>query len=89
MQHNRVLALSWVKKYSLVGAFFNEDKKYLLKEFVFVAAYAAACLHINHIILWPVALSLLFLPVTFLLYDLLLKKAHFLKVAEGTNVQHV
>jgi hypothetical protein len=41
---NRTVAVSWMKKYSVVGGCFNEDKKYLLKEFMFVAAYAVTCL---------------------------------------------
>lgn len=83
VDQNRVFALAWVKKYTAVGCFFNEDKKYLLKEFIFVGAYAVTCLQINRIILWPVTFSLFLLPLHFLLYDLLLKKLNFLKVSEA------
>jgi hypothetical protein len=83
VNHNKVVAVSWVKKYTVVGACFNEDKKYLLKEFIFVAAYAVTCLQINHIILWPVTFSLFLLPLLFISFDILLKKISFLKVSEA------
>lgn len=31
VDQRRVLALSWLKKYTVVGCIFNQDKKYLLK----------------------------------------------------------
>ena len=78
---SRVVAMSWAKKYTLIGGCLNEDKKYLLKEFVFVGAYAATCLQINRIILWPVTFSLFLLPLTFIAFDVVLKKCNFPKVS--------
>jgi hypothetical protein len=78
---NRTVAVSWLKKYTLVGGWFNEDKKYLLKELMFLGAYAVTCLQINHIILWPVTFSLFLLPLLFLIFEILLKKVNFLKVS--------
>lgn len=77
----RVVAVSWVRKYTLIGGCFNEDKKYLLKECVFLAAYAATCLQINRIILWPATFSLFLLPATFIAFDIVLKKCNLLKVS--------
>lgn len=81
MNVNRTVAVSWLKKYTLVGGWFNEDKKYLLKELMFLGAYAVTCLQINHIILWPVTFSLFLLPLLFLIFEILLKKVNFLKVS--------
>jgi hypothetical protein len=78
---SRVVAMSWAKKYTLIGGCLNEDKKYLLKEFVFVGAYAATCLQINRIILWPVTFSLFLLPLTFIAFDVALKKCNLPKVS--------
>jgi hypothetical protein len=87
VDHNKLIASSWVKKYSIFGAFLQEDKKYLLKEFLFVAAYSVACLHINHVIMWPAAYSLFLLPLTFALFDILLKKIYPPKVESETAPQ--
>lgn len=83
MNVNKTVAVSWLKKYSLVGSCFNEDKKYLLKELIFMGAYAVTCLQINHIILWPVTFSLFILPTIFLTFEILLKKVNLLKVSEA------
>jgi hypothetical protein len=74
INYNKLLGVSWLKKYTLVGTFLHEDKKYLLKEFLFIAAYSVTCLQINHIILWPVTYTLFLLPILFTLFDLVCKK---------------
>ena len=70
----QVFAVAWMKKYSLVGTLLNTDKKYFLKEFLFISAYSNACLNINHFILWPVCLSLIILPTLYLLMELIIGK---------------
>lgn len=57
-----------------MGSFFCNDKKYLLKEFMFVAAYGISCLGINHTIIWPLSLSLVLSTGSFILFDVFLKK---------------
>ena len=57
--------LSWFKKYTILSGFMLSDCRYNLKEFLFVAVYAVACFGINHIVVWPVALSLVLLPAVF------------------------
>ena len=71
---DRLVAKTMLKKYTLAGSFLCSDKKYLLKEFVFVAAYGVCCLGINHTILWPLSLSPWLFLGSFLLFDVLLKK---------------
>lgn len=73
VDYNKIIAVSYLKKYTLIGSCFQEDKKYLLKEFLFVSVYAVMSLNINHVIMWPVALSLALLPIVFLLWDVALK----------------
>ena len=68
------MALSIVKKSTLVGSFFCNDKKYFLKEFLFVAAYGISCLNINHTILWPLSLSVVLFVGSFIVFDVFLKK---------------
>lgn len=70
VDYNRVFAMSWFKKYSLVGACFNQNRKYLLKEFFIISIYAVTCLKINKIILWPVAFALFLLPLIFALLEI-------------------
>lgn len=31
LNYNKLMALSWLKKYTLIGSLFESDKKYLLK----------------------------------------------------------
>lgn len=31
INYSKIIALSWAKKYTLIGTFIHEDKKYLLK----------------------------------------------------------
>lgn len=71
---DKIIAVSWLKKYTLVGACLFRDKKYLLKEFLFIAAYAVSCLGINRIVLWPLALSIAVMVSVFILFDVVLKK---------------
>lgn len=66
--------VSWLKKYTIVGGFFSNDKKYLLKEFFFISVYAVTCLSINRITLWPVGLSVIVLLGCFLLFDVFIRK---------------
>jgi hypothetical protein len=66
---DRLFAVAWLKKYSLVGGCLNSNRKYLLKELLIVSVYAVTCLKINHIILWPVAFSLFLLPMLFVLLE--------------------
>jgi hypothetical protein len=82
---NRAVAVSWLRKYWLIGALVGGDRKYLLKEILFVAAYAACCLQINHIVLWPASFALFLLPLHILLLDLLPHKIHTPKVAQIRN----
>lgn len=79
------MALSVLKKYTLVGGFFCRDKKYLLKEFLFIGAYGVACLSINHIIIWPVGFSVLLFFITFVLWDVVLKKVEEKIKESGEN----
>lgn len=81
INHWRVLATSWLKKYTLVGSCFLSDRKYLAKEFLMLGTYAVACLKINRIVLWPTALSALLLPATCLIYDVLFKLYHQKKIS--------
>ena len=69
-----MIATSVLKKYTLIGSCLCNDKKYLVKEFLFIGAYGVTCLNINHVILWPVGLSLALFAVTFVLWDVVLKK---------------
>lgn len=80
---SRLIGISWIKKYTVVGGLLNKDKKYLLKEFLFVGAYAVTCLKINHVILWPVAFSLFLLPLHFFILDILLTKLRQPKISEA------
>lgn len=79
INYNKLIALSWLKKFTLVGALLNEDKKYLLKELLFASAYSVTCLKINRILLWPVTFALFLVPVVFLLYEVVSKKMQAMK----------
>jgi hypothetical protein len=68
---DRLFAMSWFKKYSLVGTCLNENRKYLVKEFFIISIYAVTCLKINRFILWPVAFALFLLPLVFVVLEVL------------------
>ena len=63
-----------MQKYTLVGTILNKDKKYMLKEFLFISVYSNACLSINHLIVWPVGFSLVVLPCFFLMMEIGVRK---------------
>lgn len=63
-----------MQKYTLVGTLLNKDKKYMLKEFLFISVYSNACLSINHFIIWPVCFSLVILPSFYLLMEFGVRK---------------
>lgn len=65
----RLFARSWLKKYSLIGGFFNKSRMYLLKELFIISVYAATCLQINKVIIWPVAFITFLLPAFFLMFE--------------------
>ena len=67
------MATSWLKKYSIVGTMMFSDRKYLAKELLIISVYGVACLKINRITLWPVALLTFLLPAIFLIYEMALK----------------
>lgn len=69
---DRLFAISWLKKYTLVGTCFNENRKYLVKEFFIMSIYAVTCLKINKIILWPVAFAVFLIPLVFGLYEVVI-----------------
>lgn len=71
---NRVMAVSWLKKYTLIGGAFCEDQKFMVKEVVIIAVFGVACLHINKLTLWPAALSLTILLLCFVCWDVISKK---------------
>lgn len=70
-----MLGIAWFKKYTLASAYFSADKKYILKECFILSAYAVACFNINTVILWPVTFSLFLLPITIILFEVVIKKA--------------
>jgi hypothetical protein len=76
---------AWLKKYTLVGACLFKDKKYLLKEFLFIGVYAISCLGINHLIIWPVAVSLALLTLSFVTWDIFLKKMERCQTENNEN----
>ena len=82
INYNKLIALSWLKKFTMLGALLNEDRKYLLKEMLFISAYSVTCLKINRIIIWPVTFTLFLVPVVFLLYEVIGKKMQALKNEE-------
>lgn len=53
-----------------------------------ISTYTVACLGINHIIIWPLALVSIVVPSCFLLFDILLKKIHLLKIEEVGNAKN-
>jgi len=80
MNFHKLLALSLLKKCTIVGSFFSANKKYLIKEILIVSAYAISCLKINRLIMTPIILSLIILPICLFLMDFLpnkLSQCHF------------
>ena len=71
---NRVIILSYLKKYTLLGTISLHDKKYLLKQFVFIACYGVSCLKINRVIIWPVSISAGLMVISFICLEVLVKK---------------
>ena len=71
---DRVMAVSWLKKYTLIGGAFCEDQKFMVKEVVIIAVFGVACLHINKLTLWPAVLSLTVLLLCFVCWDVVSKK---------------
>ncbi len=63
-----------MEKYTLVGTLLNRDRKYILKEFLFISAYSNACLGINRFVVWPLGFSLVILPAFFILMELGVRK---------------
>lgn len=70
----RLFSRSWMKKYTLIGGFFNKSRMYLLKEFFIISVYAVACLQINKVIVWPIAFITLLLPISFVLFEVIAQK---------------
>lgn len=62
---SKVFAVSWLKKYTLPGAMFNHNRKFLITELFIISIYAVTCLKINKIIIWPVAFITFLLPLLF------------------------
>ena len=85
IDYQRTLLISWFKKYSFVGAYFEADKKYLLKEFLFMSSYAVTSLSINRFIIWPIAFSSFLLPVVFITFEVLLKLIHNSKIEDDVR----
>ncbi len=70
-----------------MGGYFEEDKKYFMKEFLFFATYAVASLNINHVIVWPAALSSILLPSVFFIFEVVLKNFHTTRIEQFKNDQ--
>ena len=51
----------------------HADKKYLAKELLLLSVYGVACLKINKITLWPVALATFLLPSFFFMHEIAFK----------------
>ena len=66
----KVFAVSWLKKYTLVGAILNEHRKFLITELFIISIYAVTCLRINRIIIWPVAFIAFLLPLLFVCMEI-------------------
>ena len=64
---------SFVWKFSLFGAFFNRDKKFLIKELTLLAIVGAALLNINKLELWPLAIAVTFSLTAAFIFECLLK----------------
>lgn len=62
---SKVFAVSWLKKYTFLGAMFNHNRKFLITELFIISIYAVTCLKINKIIIWPVAFITFLLPLLF------------------------
>ena len=67
---HKMLGVSLLKKLTVVGACFNPEKRYLLKEMLIVAAFGVCCLGANGVIIWPAAVAVGLLPVCMLIIDL-------------------
>lgn len=63
------MLMAWLKRYTLACSFLEKDKKYLLKEYLILSTYAAACFNINHIIIWPITFVFFMLPLAIVLYE--------------------
>lgn len=74
VQYNKIMFVSWVKKYTIIGSYFMRDRKYMLKQLFICSCYIVACLGINRILLWPVALAAFLVPAIYVIYELILKK---------------
>jgi len=74
INYGKLIILSWLKKYTLIGSCFMKDKKYLLKEFLFIGVYAFTCLNVSQLIIWPIGLSPVILVLSFLFLELLIYK---------------
>ena len=74
MDFNYLFAVSWLKKYTLIGGAFYNDQKFMVKEVLIIAVFGITCLHINKMILWPASLSLTVLVTSFILWEVVSKK---------------
>jgi len=63
-----------MEKYTLVGTLLNKDRRYMLKEFLFISAYSNACLGINRFVVWPLGFGLVILPSLYLLMEIGVRK---------------
>lgn len=71
---NRLIVISWLKKYTLIGGTFCKDQKFMTKEILIIAVFGISCLHINKLTLWPASLSLTVLIPCFILWEIISKK---------------
>ena len=78
-------AVSYLKKYTVIGGVFSNEKKYLLKEMLLLAAMGVCCLSINTVIIWPVALSVGLLVTFYLLLDVVVNKMTEGRVEEAAR----
>ena len=85
MHYGKMAAVSYLKKYTMIGGVFSQEKKYLLKEMLLLAAMGVCCLSINTIIIWPVALSVGLLVVLYLLLDVVVNKMTEGRVEEAAR----
>ena len=63
----KMIAVSWLKKYTIASVFSEANWKYSLKECFILAIFTVACFGINKIILWPVTFSLFLVPISVIL----------------------
>ena len=79
---------SYALKYSFIGGFWNEDKFYLMKEILIISMVLVACIRINTITLWPVAIAVFVALLMMSLMEIFGVPARFkytLKVKECPN----